>query len=113
MNGALALSSSVVLGSSAQILLKRGSAAFKTETGLRRFLSVWMLGWAICFLVATGLWMIALKQLDISYAYPLLGLGYVLVVILADRFLHESVTPLRWFAITVISTGAILIAGSK
>jgi drug/metabolite transporter (DMT)-like permease len=50
--------------------------------------------------------------LDLSYAYPLVAFGYVLVNILSAFFFHEKVDSSRWIAVAIIGIGVMLIAGS-
>ena len=59
-----------------------------------------------------GLWLGGLQKLDLSYAYPLVSVGYVLVTLLSAVVVHERVDGRRWLAVGVISLGVILIAGS-
>ena len=59
-----------------------------------------------------GLWLVGLQHLDLSYAYPLVSLGYVLVTLLSAVCFDEQVNRQRWLAVAVISLGVILIAGS-
>lgn len=112
MTSWLALGSSVVLSSSAQIFLKRGVGGAPENSLLRRCISPWVLAWAVSFAAATVLWIAALSRLAISYAYPLLGFGYVLVVLLAAALLKEKITARRWIAILLIATGAVIVARS-
>ena len=100
---------SVLLGAVAQISLKHGVHANDVTTGGRGRVSPYVLLWAACFVAATGLWLAALRRADISYAFPLLGAGYVLVTLLAAVFLRERVTGLRWLAILIITAGVILV----
>jgi drug/metabolite transporter (DMT)-like permease len=108
---------SILLGGVAQILLKCGvSGAQKPKSGnpLRWWLGLltsgWIWTWGLSFVVATVLWLLAVSQLNISYAFPLLSAGYVLVAILSRVFLGERVSWKRWGAIAVICLGVILIA---
>jgi drug/metabolite transporter (DMT)-like permease len=71
---------------------------------------VWM--WGICFVAATGLWLLGLNNLDLSYAYPLVSFGYVLVNLLSALLFNERVDRHRWAAVVVICVGVALIAGS-
>ncbi len=116
MNPLIALGSSIVLGACAQIALKHGANTRHREAGVSGVfgtaVSPWVLVWAINFLVATGLWIVALGHLDISYAYPMLGLGYVLVTAMAALLLEERVSPLHWLAVFIIAGGAACIARS-
>ncbi len=119
ISGPVALGVSIVLGSVAQILLRRGMAGASQGTsgtapgGLRRYASPCVMGWACCFAVATVLWLIALRHMPISYAYPLLGTSYVLVALLAMSVLRERISRQRWIGVLIIVAGAILIARSR
>jgi undecaprenyl phosphate-alpha-L-ara4N flippase subunit ArnE len=107
-----ALAGSIVLGACAQVALKY--AVTTSDHGRSAFFpkSLGLLFWFVSFVVATYLWIIALAHLDLSYAYPLLGFGYVLVTGLACVLLHERVSRSHWFAVLVIAAGAACIAGS-
>jgi undecaprenyl phosphate-alpha-L-ara4N flippase subunit ArnE len=112
---------SVALSAVAQIFLKRGLCNFQASqagspnlfrlaTGIVSQPFIWL--WGICFVAAMGLWLGGLQKLDLSYAYPLVSVGYVLVTILSAMVVHERVDRWRWLAVGIISLGVILIAGS-
>jgi drug/metabolite transporter (DMT)-like permease len=110
MSSLLPLAGGVVLNSVAQIALRYGTAGQTRERAIPR--SFWIALWAICFSVATLLWLVVLRHTAISYAYPLLGAGYILVTLLARWILQEKVSLLRWASILVI-TGGVLIVGAN
>jgi len=120
MNPKLMIWTSVVLSALAQICLKHGLTQVQKKragAGVSGVVIavigqsfVWL--WGLCFVAATGLWLLGLQKLDLSYAYPLVSFGYVLVSILSALFFHERVDGNRWTAITVLSVGVMLIAGS-
>jgi len=121
MNPKLMIWASVALSALAQVFLKQGlcnlqrsvganSTALSLALGVIRQSFVWL--WAGCFAAATGLWLLGLQKLDLSYAYPLVATGYVLVSILSALLFHERVDRNRWAAVGVISLGVMLIAGS-
>ena len=113
---------SVILSGVAQIFLKQGmahvgalSAQEKKRTlglaiGVVTEKFVWF--WGIAFAAAMALWLVGLQHVDLSYAYPLVSVGYVVVSILAAAFLGERVDRNRWLAIAVIGFGVWMIAGS-
>ena len=110
---------SVLLSGIAQVCLKQGMNRVqrRSHSGwLGVFVSVlresFVWCWGLCFVVATSLWLIGLQRVDLSYAYPMVSLGYVLVSVLAMTFFKEQVQRDRWIAILVICAGVILIAGS-
>src|SRR3954469_17735996 len=102
---------SVVLSAVAQILLKQGmlnvrrdatpqSGVLSLVRGVVTQGFVWM--WGVCFVLATALWLLGIEHFYLSYAYPLVSFGYVLVSILAAVCFKERVGADRWLAIFVI-----------
>jgi drug/metabolite transporter (DMT)-like permease len=116
MNPIVALWVSILLGGLAQILLKLGVSREQQRSGgstqwwVGLLRSGWILAWLISFILATGLWLLAVSQLNISYAFPLLSASYVIVAVLSRIWLRENVSWQRWIAIAVISAGVLLIA---
>lgn len=118
MSPAAALWISIVLGSCAQVFLKKGTGTVNTGSASPRsyfalLRSAWVWAWAVCFFFATGLWLIAISKIELSYAFPLLGSGYLLVAVLSIFFLKERVPLRRWMAIVVITIGVAIIYGSS
>jgi drug/metabolite transporter (DMT)-like permease len=117
MTASIALWVSVVLNGMAQVLLKKGvghsddDSAVTGRWWLSLLMNGWVWGWGLSFVAATGLWLLALSKLDISYAYPLLSSSFVFVAIMSRIFLNEAISWRRWLAILVICVGVVLIAG--
>ena len=111
MSPAAALWMSIVLGACAQVFLKRGVSpnGAPRPMGLSLLRSGWVLAWAASFVLATGLWLIALSRIEISYAFPLLSIGYPVVAVLSMLLLKERVTLSRWIAILIITAGVAII----
>ncbi len=113
---------SVLLSAAAQIFLKTGMTRLRTKNEsharsafsivLRALGEIFVWFWALSFVVALVLWIVGLQKVDLSYAYPLVSGGYVLVTVLAALFLKEKVSGKRWFAIVVICVGVWLISAS-
>lgn len=111
---------SVMLSAVAQVFLKNGLTRVQSSgrphgaVGIVRSVAsqgfIWL--WGFSFVAATGLWLLGLQKLDLSYAYPLVSFGYVLVSVLSLVCFGERVDRNRWLAIGVISVGVVLIAGS-
>ncbi len=59
------------------------------------------------------LWLAVLSWEDLSVALPMQALNYVLVAFLAQFFLGEHVSPLRWGGIVLVCIGVILITKSS
>lgn len=55
-------------------------------------------------------WVAALARVDLSYAYPLLALNFILITLVSRIYLHEQVPLLRWLGMLVICFGILLVA---
>ena len=67
--------------------------------------------WAGFFFVFAGalLWLVVLSRVPLSWAYPLLSLGYLLILLLSNLVLRENLSPIRWFGTIVIIAGVWLV----
>jgi undecaprenyl phosphate-alpha-L-ara4N flippase subunit ArnE len=109
----LALSSSILLGAIGQISLKHGVTICRSrKSGWTTMLTPWIFAWGVCFALATVLWIVALKHIELSCAYPLLGLSYPLVTAMAALLLGERISRAHWLAVGLITVGALCVARS-
>lgn len=60
-----------------------------------------------------GLWLAVLSWEDLSVALPLQALNYILVAFLAQWYLGETVSPMRWGGICLICVGVALVTRSS
>jgi multidrug transporter EmrE-like cation transporter len=65
------------------------------------------------FGVSALFWLVVLSRVDLSLAYPFVGISYVIVVALGKFMFHENVPPLRWLGVLVIALGIALIGFSS
>jgi len=117
----LFLLAGVLLNAGAQLLLKAGvsavgpihfgaSAAWPTLG--RVFLQWPVLAGLACYVVSVALWLVALSRVEVSLAYPMLSLGYVVNAIAAHYLFGESVSLSRWLGIGFVIVGVWLVARS-
>jgi drug/metabolite transporter (DMT)-like permease len=66
----------------------------------------------VCYGLGFLVWLIVLSKAEVSYAYPLISLGYVFTAILARILLGEAVGVTRMLGICVTCLGVFLIARS-
>ncbi|MGP8049398.1 MAG: EamA family transporter [Desulfobaccales bacterium] len=66
----------------------------------------------ICYGLGFLVWLVVLAKAEVSYAYPLISLGYVFTAILARVLIGEAVTFSRMAGILVICLGVFLVARS-
>jgi len=111
----------VLLNAAAQLLLKAGtnavghfefSAANIVPIGLRLALEPFILGGVACYVVSLVVWIMALSRVEVSIAYPMLSIGYVVNAVAAYFLFGEAVTPLRLTGIAVIILGVFIVARS-
>jgi multidrug transporter EmrE-like cation transporter len=112
---------SVALNASAQLLLKRATQAMglaATDVAsswaviVRAAVSPWVWAGLAAYVVSVTLWILVLSRVDVSYAYPMVSLGYVMAALAAWLFLHEDVSLTRIIGIGVVCIGVVLITRS-
>ncbi|MGA2849434.1 MAG: EamA family transporter [Terracidiphilus sp.] len=52
----------------------------------------------------------ALSWADLTYVMPATALGNVFVALLAHFWLHETISPLRWMGVVLITVGVGFVA---
>lgn len=70
-------------------------------------------GGLVLFGISALFWLVVLSRVDLSIAYPFVGLSYILVVALARLLFGENVPTLRWVGVCVIALGIALIGLSS
>ncbi|MGI9860685.1 SMR family transporter [Moorella naiadis] len=108
---------SVFLGAAAQVLFKVGvqhldGVVFDLQGFIRLGLSPFILTGLVSFAASFILWLKVLADVPLSYAYPMVSLGYVLVFLVSWLFLGESLPPLRILGLVLIIAGILAIARS-
>ncbi len=66
----------------------------------------------VCYGTGFLVWLVVLAKAEVSYAYPMISLGYVFTAILAWQLLGEHVTIFRIVGILVTCLGVFIIARS-
>ena len=64
------------------------------------------------YAVAAGLWLLVLSQADLSLAYPFIGLGFILIMLLSWLVLNENLNGDRVLGTILISVGVAFVARS-
>ena len=110
----------VLLNAVAQLLLKAGTNALGGAihltmdnwfaTGLKVVSQLPILAGLACYAISLVVWIIGLSRTDVTIAYPMLSLGYVVSAAGAWMFLGEVVSVQRLMAIGVIMVGVALLA---
>lgn len=114
---------SVALSSGAQFALKVGASAPQVRTAISGGGSITdrILAFATTPMLVLGLtvyaisaftWILVLSKLDLSFAYPFVGLGFILTFAIGTMVLGESFSAARLAGTLLIACGAVLVARS-
>jgi multidrug transporter EmrE-like cation transporter len=79
-------------------------------TGMRIVTSPLVLGGLTLYVLGAAVWMTVLSRTQLSFAYPVLAVGYAITPILAWMLLGEAVPGARWLGIGTICLGVLLVA---
>lgn len=124
--GVLALTTSIVLSALGQLCMKVGMQ--KMHLVADTFLSVEPSDWSLlepavwwttiglaAYALSLASWLLVLVRFPLSYAYPFLGLSYVLVYVGATQWseLAEPVTPLRTVGTILVIAGVAILSLDK
>lgn len=111
----------VTASACAQLTLKLGmSSPAVTEAG-RQGAKAMILAVAMTPMVWVGLmiyglsvvvWLWILSKVDLSLAYPFVGVSFIMVMLFGVFLLNEHVTPLRMMGTVLIAVGCVLVARS-
>ncbi|MEX1034581.1 MAG: SMR family transporter [Sneathiella sp.] len=58
------------------------------------------------------LWVWVLSKVDLSIAYPFVGIGFVVTMLFGILLLNENVTPMRIIGTVLIVGGCVLVGRS-
>lgn len=109
------LLASVCLSSLGHLALKLAARSLRMPNDLAEVLPAlfgnpWLPAGIALHVLALGLWMIGLRQVDLSVAYPFIALGLVLVTLLSWSVLGESLRAVQWLGIALVATGVVVVA---
>ena len=120
-NAVLLLSLSIVLSACAQLLMKASMMQLhdvvNTEVSVLQLIAenktafVWLIVGLGCYAISMLSWMFALIKYELSFAYPLLGLTYVLVYLGAVYWqqIGEQLSWQRTVGIMLILIGVAFV----
>lgn len=110
---------SILMSSTAHIFLKKGMMTHSLNTiksdGVISLVwtvgtNPWVIGGMFLHVSALVVWLWALSKVDISFAYPFLALGYVLVSAMAWLWLDEELSQMKMLGMVIIIVGILILA---
>ena len=111
----------VMLNAAAQLLLKAGSRAITDVSfslantwtlAARMALNPPILGGLALYVISVVFWILALSRVDVSVAYPMLSIGYIVSALAGWLLFSEVLSAARVAGIVVIIVGVWLVARS-
>lgn len=114
----LILLGDILLGSIAQILLKTGMKnnnivlSFKglLPTLIKIYMNKFVFIGSLTYALSTLIWIAVISKIELSYAYPMVSLNFVIVALLSKIFFKEHVSKVRWLSILIIIAGVALLS---
>lgn len=118
----LLILANVAMTSLAQIVLKAGMSAPEVVRALAGgvrlsamvtvFLHPWVVIGLVLYAGAAVVWLLVLARVDVSLAYPFVGLGFVVTMVLAWAFMGEALNATRIAGTLLIAAGVVVLARS-
>lgn len=111
----------VMLNAAAQLLLKAGTThvgefAFERGNvipiGMKLAFEPHILGGLGCYVVSVVVWIMALSRVEVSVAYPMLSIGYVVNAVAAWYLFGETLSVSRLAGIGIIIVGVYVVSRS-
>lgn len=115
--------SSISISTLAQVALKAGMSSVRVQNCVGSKAHVFsiaaciltdpfvILGLAL-YAAGAAVWLMVLAKLDVSLAYPFVGLGFVMTMVLGYLLLGETLTTQRIAGTALIVAGVLLVARS-
>jgi multidrug transporter EmrE-like cation transporter len=111
----------VMLNAAAQLLLKAGmteighfefSLANVIPVGFKVAGNIPILSGLAAYVLSVAVWLLVLSRVQVSYAYPMLSIGYVVNAIAAYFLFGEALSIARVTGIFIIIAGVYLVSQS-
>ena len=111
----------VLLNAAAQLLLKAGvrtvghidlSGGQLWRAAQALAFEPHIVGGLACYVASVVVWILALSRVEVSIAYPMLSVGYIVTAVAAWYLFGENLSATRIAGIAVIIVGVALVARS-
>ncbi|MEM8530323.1 MAG: multidrug resistance protein [Chloroflexota bacterium] len=118
MNTLLLISASVALSGIGQLSLRRGAMdshvlTTSVQSWVALFCNGYILGGLLAWGVATLLWLVILSRTDLSFAYLLGSLNYIIVPLVSSWLFDEQLNRFRFTGMLVIFLGVLITLYGK
>jgi len=109
----------VLLNAGAQLLLKAGmnqighfefTLVNAVPIGIKVMANPPIITGLCMYVMSVIVWLLVLSRVQVSFAYPMLSIGYIVNALAANYFFGEPLTSMRMLGIFIIIFGVYLVA---
>jgi multidrug transporter EmrE-like cation transporter len=111
----------VLLNAAAQLFLKEGMRrighfefiwANAVPITMQVAGNVFVLGGLLCYVISVAVWLLVLSRVEVSFAYPLLSVGYIVNAVAGYYLFQENLSVMRITGIVIICVGVYFVTKS-
>lgn len=111
----------VMLNAAAQLFLKEGMRrighfdfvwANIVPIGIMVAGNLFVVAGLACYVVSVGVWLLVLSRVEVSFAYPLLSVGYIVNAVAGYYLFQENLSLTRITGILIICVGVYFVTKS-
>ena len=100
------------LGMSGEMVVDAIKAGDIWQIAISTIQSGWVLTGLFLYVVGAIIWLFVLARVDVSYAYPFVGIGFIFTMVLGKIFLGDQITAIRITGTLVVVVGLAMVARS-
>lgn len=110
---------SVLLVNVGNLVVKYGlqQSTFKFDALVSSYITLLTNPFILLGIMSVGLssvfWLAALSKADLSYAYPMISIGYIITAVASWVFFQENLALMRMAGIFIICSGVFLMSKSE
>jgi drug/metabolite transporter (DMT)-like permease len=110
---------SIIFGATGQFLFRLGMKSYGQVNAAGVFSQLFIIVFKpliftgfVLFGLSSILWLSVISKYQLSYAYPMVSIGYILTLILSKVFLNEQINLYRMIGTLLIVSGVFFISKS-
>ncbi|MDZ7859867.1 MAG: EamA family transporter [Candidatus Krumholzibacteriota bacterium] len=111
----------VILNTAGQFMIKAGVNEIVSKTGkidfsnllswlLKAAVNGFVLGGFFSYALSAVLWIVILSRAQLSWAFPMVSLSYVITALVAPVLLNEAFSYMRFIGILIICLGVFFVS---
>jgi multidrug transporter EmrE-like cation transporter len=74
--------------------------------------NIFVLSGLLCYVISVAVWLLVLSRVEVSFAYPLLSVGYIVNAVAGYYLFNENLSMTRITGILIICVGVYFVTKS-